>query len=244
MLKVRLQTTKVFYLKLKNRPNVNRQKQIKRQNNIYYMNIHFLVAADKNFRFYASNLIEKINDLDYPVIVYDLGGLEKGEKFDGRVSSIPHQTIPSKPNLILNALSKIPKDEFLVWLDADTLIFGNVEEIIGEYDIGVTVRKKKSKKIQEAWINAGVIFIKHTAASINFIESWKRLTKYRGGDQWALNEICNLDNSSLNELVERESTAIKKFPCEIYNNFYFNQDQSMAKILHYKANVRHNYPYK
>lgn len=208
------------------------------------MNIHFLVAADRNFKFYSSNLIKKINNLNYPILIYNLGGLNKGKKFNAQISLTPYKTIPSKPDLILKALCEIPKDDFLIWLDADTLIFDNVDEIIAEYDIGVTVRKKKSKKIQEAWINAGVIFVKHTAASINFIESWKKLTKYRGGDQWALNEICNLDNNSLNELVKRESTVIKKFSCEIYNNFYFNQDQSMAKILHYKADVRHNYPYK
>lgn len=202
-----------------------------------------MIAADKNFENYISHLIKKINHLNYTILIYDLGGLNKGEKFDAQISLTPYKTIPSKPDLILKALCEIPKDDFLIWLDADTLIFDNVDEIIGEYDIGVTVRKKKSKKIQEAWINAGVIFAKHTAASINFIESWKRLTEYCGGDQWALNEICNLDNSNLNELVERESAAIKKFPCEIYNNFYFNQDQSMAKILHYKGDVRYKYPY-
>lgn len=207
-------------------------------------NIKILIAGDSNFSNFVTHAIQHAEKYEYSTLIYDLGNLGYGTEFNGKVSDITHQRIPSKPDLILDGLSKINKDDFLVWLDADTLLFDNIDEIVDDYDIGVTVRKKKSKRPQESFINAGVLFVKNTDQSVRFIENWKKKTAELGGDQWALNTYCNLENNRLNEITIVEGAKIKKFPCKIYNNFYFKEDQSQAKILHYKSDVRSFYPYK
>ena len=204
--------------------------------------ITFLIAGNNDYINFVKHAVEYVKWKKYFTLVYDLGQLGYGTKFEGKVSNVVHKRIPSKPAIILDGLSKINKDDFLVWLDADTLLMDNIDEIEGDYDIGVTVRKKKSKKIQEAWINAGVIFVKNTDFSFRFLKTWIEKTSQRGGDQWALNELCNLQTNTL-ETISINEIKIKKFSCEIYNNFYFSENQEKAKILHYKNDVRNNYPY-
>lgn len=206
--------------------------------------ITVLIAGDNNFSNFVKHAVEHAERQNYNTLVYDLGDLGYGTKFEGKVSDITHQRIPSKPALILDGLSKIKEGDFLVWLDADTLLVDNIDEIIDDYDIGVTVRKKKSKRIQESFINAGVLFVRKSATSINFIEDWIKKTAELKGDQYALNMLCDLPNNNLAETTKVSSAVIKKFPCKVYNNFYFKGDQSQAKILHYKSDVRSYYPYK
>lgn len=206
--------------------------------------ITILIAGDNNFSHFVKHAVEHAKQQNYNTLIYDLGDLGYGTKFEGKVSDITHQRIPSKPDLILDGVSKIKEGDFLVWLDADTLLVDNINSIIDDYDIGVTVRKKKSKKIQESFINAGVLFVRKSKRSINFIEDWKRKTAELKGDQYALNMLCDLPNNNLAETTKVNNAVIKKFPCTIYNNFYFKEDQGQAKILHYKSDVRSYYPYK
>ena len=205
--------------------------------------ITFVSAANKKFETYLLRLNQDLKKLHYNFIVYNLGGLSFGIPFDGKVSKKSYQTIPCKPEIIENALKSVEENSFVVWLDADTIINSRIDEIIDDYDIGVTVRKIKNKETEDIPINAGVLFFQKTKNTMEFIDVWKQKSYEFGGDQIPLNKLCNIDISNTNQIVSRNNLKIKAFPCDIYNNFYFAKDQSHAKIVHFKSKFRKKYPH-
>jgi hypothetical protein len=187
-----------------------------------------ITAADKNFKTYFINLIKSVNKLNYNIHVYDLGGLDYGEKYDGNVniSNIPFQKIPIKPDCIFKKIVCIKENELLVWMDSDTVLLDKIDEIDNmDFDIGITIRKEKTYLKQEGRTNAGVLFFRKNERTINFINLWIKESRKLNGDQWALNELIKNNSDQL---------KILKLPGEIYNNYYFNQSQKRAKIIHYK----------
>lgn len=198
--------------------------------------ITFLVAGDSNFRRYTKTAKFSCERMGYDVLVYDLGGLGYGKKFQTTVSDHANRKIPGKPLILLDALDSIEPDDFLVWLDSDANVLGKIDEITeSDYDIGVTFRKNS--------INAGVVFVRHTETAKKFLKSWAE--KVRKSDQEALNSLCPVFEEELNKVVMRHETKIKVFPCKVYNNFFFNKPQDDAKIIHYKSSTsRHLYPFE
>lgn len=204
-----------------------------------------VIAANSKFRFYVEHLIQSVGKQGYAYILYDLGDLGAGEQFSAKVSKQPFKTIPAKPFIILDALDHVEENEFVVWMDADTLLFNTIDEIIDDYDIGVTIRKEKHKSSKARTINAGVIFARNTLASREFLQRWGEKSMKLGGDQWALNELCDFPLGEVGKTKEVLGAVVKGFPCSVYNNFYFNKHQSeIAKIVHYKSDFRKKYPYK
>jgi hypothetical protein len=204
--------------------------------------ITFVSAANKTFEKYLLKLTQDLKKLNYNYIIYNLGGLDFGIPFDGKVGKKSFHTIPCKPEIIENALNLVDENNFVVWLDADTIINSRIDEIIGEYDVGVTVRKIKNKETEDMPINAGVLFFRKNKNTMKFVNDWKQKSYKYGGDQIPLNELCNINLSDTNQIVLRDYLKIKAFPCDIYNNFYFAKDQSHAKIVHFKSKFRKNYP--
>lgn len=204
--------------------------------------ITFVSAANKTFEKYLIRLTQDLNKLNYNFVIYNLGGLDFGIPFDGKVGKKSYQTIPCKPELIESALNSVEENSFVVWLDADTIINSRIDEIVGDYDIGVTVRKVKNKETEDMPINAGVLFFRKNNLTMNFINIWKQKSYEYGGDQVPLNELCNINLSDTGQVVERDKLKIKAFPCDVYNNFYFAKDQSHAKIIHFKSKFREKYP--
>lgn len=204
-----------------------------------------VIAANSKFKFYVQHLIQSVVDQGYSYLLYDLGELGQGQPFSAKVSNRPFKTIPAKPYIILDALDKVGENEFVVWLDADTLLFDNIDEIVSEYDIGITIRKEKNSFHKARTINAGVIFARNTPASRAFIQSWGEKSMELGGDQWALNELCKFPVKEVGNTKEVLGATVKGFSCVTYNNFYFVKGQSeRAKIIHYKSDFRKKYPYK
>lgn len=207
--------------------------------------ITVVIAGDGNYAKYIEHAKRTAEELEHPTLVYDLGGLGFGQPFHGSVSNTPLQTIPCKPSILLNALDKIAPDAYLCWLDADALMLDRIDEIAyhGHFDIGVTIRKKPADDDRVSWINAGVVFVKNTSAAKEFINHWIDEATKLNGDQWALNNLCNLDESNRITPAIRFGATIKTFPCKVYNNFTFKGNQPEAKIKHYKSKYRHLYPY-
>lgn len=206
------------------------------------MTISVVIAGDKNFKPYVDTGVQHTEKLGYPIIVYDLGDLGYGKPFEGRYSDAANAKIPCKPHIILDALDNINDNEYLVWLDADALIIDNIDEIKEDYDIGVTVRQPKAVE-NPLPINAGIVFIKKTPKSIEFLKEWIRLSDQDVSDQPPLNKLCSVVCADRGSTVIRNNVRIKVYPCEVYNNFYFaKKNRPGIKIKHYKSKLRHLYP--
>lgn len=204
-------------------------------------NIIFTTAANEKFKDLAETCVRSIKDLGYEVMPYDLGNLGFGKPFEGRFSDRIGAKIPSKPEIIQDATSRVNDNDIVVWVDADTILWNQIDMIQDQYDIGVTVRKSKTKE-HELPINAGVVFVRKTTRSIHFLRLWTENCKNSDSDQVELNRICEVTSKDIGTDVNRFNTQIRVLPCDIYNNFYFRKDQSHAKIIHYKTKFRKWWP--
>jgi hypothetical protein len=200
-----------------------------------------VIAGDNKFKKFVDKSVECSKNVGYDTLVYDLGNLGYGTKFNTtlEVSS----KIPLKPHIIREALNQVADGHFLVWIDADALISEKIDEIIGDYDIGVTVRLPKLKE-NGTPINAGVIFVKKSPNSIAFLEQWMKEAEVIGDDQIALCNLCQVTTQDRGNVVQRDNIKVRVFPCEIYNNFYFGKkpNKHPAKIKHYKSKLRNLWP--
>ena len=204
--------------------------------------ITFVIAGDKNFSHFVNTGIKYIEKLNYPVLIYDLGGLGKGIPFEGRYGSGIGAKIPCKPHIVKDALSRIPENEYVVWFDADALIFDRIDEIQEDYDVGVTVRVPKALENSNP-INAGIIFFKNTPRARNFVQRWTDLADKDVSDQPPLNRLARVVCADLGKTLDRDGVRIKVYPSEIYNNVYFGKkDKPGIKIKHFKSKLRHLYP--
>ena len=102
-----------------------------------------------------------------------------------------------------------------------------------------TLAKTKSGTL----INAGIVFVRKTQASIKFVEEWIALCETGVSDQQELNRLCQVTTKDTNTTVVRNNTSIHVFECRVYNNFYFAKKPSpQAKIKHYKSKLRNLWP--
>lgn len=204
--------------------------------------ITFVIAGDKNFSHFVNTGIQYIEKLGYPVLVYDLGGLDKGIPFEGRYGSGIGAKIPCKPHIVKDALTRINENEYLVWFDADALIFDRIDEIEEDYDVGVTVRLPKAQENSNP-INAGIIFFKNTPAAKKFVQRWANLADKDISDQPPLNRLAKVISSDSGKTLMRNGAKIKVYSSQIYNNTYFaKKNKPGIKIKHYKSKLRHLYP--
>lgn len=201
-----------------------------------------VIAGNGDFKDYVRNADLTTRRLGYDTLVFDLGGLGFGQPFQGRVSNIPLHTIPCKPQMLREALSRVRENSHVVWLDADAIMQSRIDEICQEYDIGVTMRSKVSKDPRVGAINAGIVFVRNTPQARLFLDTWAAHADEMDGDQSALNDILRLGKDDRDQLVERLGAKIQVFPCAVYNFFDFKNDASQAKIIHYKSKHRARYP--
>lgn len=206
------------------------------------MKITTVIAGDSNFKKFVDKAVEHSEKLNYPTLVYDLGNLGYGKKFEARVSPKIGAKIPSKPSIILDALQTVHENDYVVWIDADALILDRIDEIMIDYDIGVTVRQPKMKE-NSMPINAGIVFVKKTEQAIKFVHEWIELCKTGVSDQKELNKLCQVTTADTDKTVLRNQTKVHVFQCAIYNNVYFGKKNvPNAKIKHYKSKLRHLWP--
>ncbi len=204
--------------------------------------ITIVIAGDVNYKAYVEQGKRYSEKLGYEVLAYDLGGLGFGLPFKGRFTDNANAKIPCKPHIIMDALARINDDDFVVWLDADALIYQHIDEIAQDYDIGVTLRAAKLVE-HSLPINAGIVFVRKSPMAAKFVSEWANLSDQHYSDQPPLNALCSVGNKDRHQVVNRDGVLIKVWPCEIYNNFYFAKKPSAhAKILHYKTKLRNLYP--
>jgi hypothetical protein len=200
--------------------------------------MHFVLAANYRLRVEVQRCIASLEALGYPWTVFDLGGLGIGEPFTVIDKTFHSQGIYStcytqretramhKPDIVRKLLDN--KDPWLVYLDADTFVRRRIDEIIADYDIGITVRPNTDQLVSESRINAGVLFFHISEATRNFVDQWKQETLAVGNDQAAL---CNL--------IRKPTSKISEFPVDIYNWYRFPKaPPPEAKILHYRVSFR------
>ena len=218
------------------------------------------------FRFSAviKKTVEKAKEYGYIPDVYDLGSLGMGKPFQVKdkqfIEKVHYEREAIKgykskslfkPDLVRNCINE--HEQLTVYLDGDALLCDKIDEIAtDDYDIGVTLRDKD--ELKEEWyeelhdivkfVNAGVIFFNHTAATMRFIDTWHDLTEEVGNDQMALNQLTCTDDYPKEYSVETiNGIRVKYFPCRKYNNYYMDQGlDSGIKIMHFKGPVRHMYP--
>ena len=204
--------------------------------------IKVITAADKNFKDMVDVAYRSAKTLGYETTVYDLGGLGYGTPFQGKVSDSIGAKIPCKPAMILDALTKANDNDTIVWIDADAIMWSRIDEILDDvWDFGVTMRKPKSNERDDP-INAGIVFVKKTPASIAFMNTWINNVSTGISDQKELNKLFALNNVDYLRKRKLHNMTVKIFPCTIYNNFYFKQPQKNAKIAHYKSKLRYMWP--
>jgi len=204
--------------------------------------ITVVIAGDKNFEEYVLKSADYARRVGYDPVIYDLGGLGYGTPFEGRVSPQVGAKIPSKPGIIMETLKIVDEGDYVVWIDADALIEDRIDEIMFDYDIGVTVRQPKQKE-NSLPINAGIVFVRKTPAAIKFVEEWIKLCETGVSDQQELNKLCQVTTKDTNTTVVRNNTSIHVFECRVYNNFYFAKKATPhAKIKHYKSKLRDLWP--
>lgn len=219
----------------------------------------------------VSRTVERAKVFGYETAVYDLGGLGVGRKFEVNNQKFKERghfdlATPEflgkgafKPDLLLESTRE--NAIFTVWLDGDALLVDPIDEVVGDYDLGVTIRHPL--ETQGPWwernaaaigyINTGVVFINPSHKMNAFLAEWSRRSFEGGGsDQWGLNRMLELS-----ELPEPWSTReingirLKFFPAEIYNFFYFRLLETSAserslympkpKVLHFKGGTRQHY---
>lgn len=221
----------------------------------------------KNFSFREVILqtMQKAKECGYTPLVYDLGTLGIGKPFivsdktfaeKGYYEKEIHKGYKSKslfkPELIKVCMAEY--NEFLVYLDGDAQLYGNIDEIVSEdFDIGVTLRE--AFEIESDWhrehfdivkyINAGVIFFNKTTAAAKFIDVWQQKTEELGNDQKALNLLACPDSyPEVYSIIRQNGVRIKFFPAKKYNYYYFEYGLNPdIKIMHFKGDVRHYYPF-
>lgn len=239
-----------------------------------------LVAANYRMRRLAYACVESAKRLGYSVILYDLGGLGFGKSFivhdnafqkKGFYRKIAHRRYcfgDHKPAIIKDCLRSF--NEFIVYLDADTVLIDRIDGIIGDYDVGLTVRpkwevEKVIKKayddnyfIYDGYVNAGVMCFNPTEATNRFLEQWEYKITELHDDQGAINDMLKkyfpLKNG---QLIETQGIKIRTFDTMQYNYYYFHTPQNTksyfaiqndiklkwqdARILHFKGKMRHEY---
>jgi hypothetical protein len=199
-------------------------------------------AANSVHEKYLKHLLNRLDMLAMEKIVYDLGGLGYGIGFKGTVSSKPYRNIPCKPAIIQDALKRINSNECLLWLDADTLPSAALDLVRHDYDLCLSIRRYKSPKPQEGWINAGVIILRNTEATNQFLSLWSKISKILKGDQHAINLIIHEKKFRKNVPKFLRRMKITGLPTDIINNFYTDDSVKNAIIRHYKTDIRHLHP--
>lgn len=224
--------------------------------------IYAVTAADNNFKDMLLKCYESTLPFVEQCFVHDLGGLNFGEKFsEARVQDIQIKRmynqkelerigfdkipkIPYKPELIKKSISQIDNNDYLIWLDADTLVVSDLSGIRKNYDLGVTIRIPKTKPSDRP-INAGVVILRKTEKALRFLDTWIEKCVNARSDQQELNRLIKVTHKNRNNTQSILGVQVYGFTCEEYNNFYFNSNkrtQDQAKILHYKNSVRKFHP--
>jgi len=220
-----------------------------------------VVGGDRKFEPIVRLVVDQCKRFGYTPLVYDLGGLGFGtplpissdlfhkEGIYGREGNYSSRA-RHKPAMIADALNRIPAEARLMYLDADAVPLCPVNELDGDYDLGVTIRddrdlrrvlrRKERIRKQLGYANAGVVLLRKNKPTKRFVRRWALKTESIGFDQQAFNHCFNEGQQSLKAGDEFElddgGTHVKCFDGDVYNWGYFPaQPPNHVRILHCKG---------
>lgn len=216
-----------------------------------------ITAGDKKFKKIIELSVKNAKNFGYPIIIYDLGELGFGRKYDVNKENFLRKnegktpiSCEYKPSMIRHCLDKAKEGETFVYLDGDAYILQNIDELeTNDYDIAVTLRtipeiKTYGHKLYMGAINAGVIILRKTEKTIVFLKRWANQIGADDSDQLVLNKILknHIDIDKIGETVERDGLKVKLLTTKIYNNYYsISKDElPKVKIRHLKGNNKNN----
>ncbi|HEY4056161.1 MAG TPA: putative nucleotide-diphospho-sugar transferase [Kofleriaceae bacterium] len=199
----------------------------------------------------------------YRTMIYDLGGLGIGKPFSvddetfrthgyyRKVSSNYFSKALHKPDIVAACMAE--SDDFTVYLDGDAVLWKPIDDVVGDYDIAVTVRHPRELKLMDKFIkqnpeamgliNAGVIFFQPSDRVKRFLATWKERSMEGGSDQLALNQLLGPDSpAAVNTTQEKLGLRVKYLPTDTYNFYYFDYGNrplpDTVRVMHFKAGVR------
>lgn len=199
-------------------------------------------AANYRMRGFALSCVKSAEKLGYQVIVYNLGGLGFGKPFavdneifqkDGfydRINPSRYNRGSHKTEIVKACLRS--NREFIVLLDANIVVMDKIDEMVGSYDIGLTIRpewevEKVIKKhshpfIYGGYVNAGVMCFNATEAALRFVDEWEEKTRELHDDQGAINAMLQeFFPLKSGQTIERKGVKIRTFDTPHYNYYYF-----------------------
>ena len=153
--------------------------------------------------------------------------------------------IPDKPRVILDALNNW--EDFIVYLDSDVRIKQPIDEIVGDYDVGITTHDVKFHTGEErylnitGYLNAGVIFLNNTDKAKEFVKRWIEYVRNSktGSDQEALTNFLRdyvVDWTKENHNIL--GSRVKFFPSPVYNYTGIRGECENPKLVHYCGTVQ------
>jgi len=221
--------------------------------------------ANFTFSSVINKTVKKAQEFGYVAEVYDLGTLGFGRPFSVEDESFSKHGFYEKevvkgykskslfkPKMVKSCLEE--HKDLTVYLDGDALLCGDLSAIdTDDYDIGVTLRH--TSELEGEWhqehfeiakyVNAGVIFFRPTSGTEGFLDRWDKLTDELGNDQMALNKLtCPDYYPEIGSVLDIDGVRVKYFAGTEYNYYYFKEHStSGVKIMHFKGDVRHLYPF-
>jgi len=190
----------------------------------------------KPYKKMAETLQQSAKDNGYDCTIYpatkeEVGACKLYEKL--------YIKCPGRPMFVKEVLDKVKDD--LVWLDLDCVIQKSLGNVLTDCDVAVTLRRIEDRTTmfmeKFKFINSGVMFFKNNKASRKFCDLWLENIGQDDCDQDGLNNLL-LKYSKLEkygEIIPVEGINVKILSCEEYNFFYFPEDSSKARVLHYKG---------
>lgn len=217
------------------------------------MKITVISGADKNYKQFYEKVRDDSRRFGYEFIGYDYGGLGDGIPFEVTLRNPKDFTkyvgkIPDKPKIILDAINRT--DNLVAYLDADVRIQDKFDEVVGDYDIGVTVHDPKFHDGElvdtrynfiTCYLNAGVIFANNTENARRFISEWiKEIQESSANsDQEGLTNLLRKHVSDWSkEYHDVLGIRVRFFPASKYNFITrYGYDEISPKLIHFTGTV-------
>lgn len=215
------------------------------------MSITIISGANAEYSKFYQKIKEDALRFGYNFQGYDYGGLKDGipisvELHNPKDFSKYVGKIPDKPFVVLDALER--HKTWIIYLDADVRIRDSFNEIIGDYDIGITAHDPKFHQgtpidtrynFITGYLNAGVIFFNNTEGTRKFIVEWIKKIKAStaNSDQEGLTSLLKEYIPEMDWDKEYHNVAgakIRLFPAAKYNYISrYGYDPAEAKLIHY-----------
>jgi hypothetical protein len=222
-----------------------------------------ITACDINFRHMVDGAIKMNAQCGAETLVYNLGGLGMGKPFDITADMAMIHNDPGvvytgaakskctfKPRIILDAMHENPDEKHFVWVDADGFLIKPVMDVFdNDFDLAFTMRRTGENPhsvtpMFDQYINAGVIFVKNTAAARNFIRLWISLIPHTSTltDQHAVNELLDkMIKWNIFDVPQKTYWgSVMLLTTDVFNYYYFpDAPHDNARILHFKGEINH-----